>query len=267
MSNQQGITRDGKVYSTVDNNSGNNNTRDAEVADTTVHKHQAPTVKHQTVKPEEHEEVKTKVDKDIHEDHYKHKVQPIYKKKEFGEQHEQRTDAVEEKNFDERDDRKTKNVQARQAGKFKDEREVKATKKTKSHGPVEENERVHQHIHETVQPVIHEEVVKPKVVHTTKPVHETHHKAAKYHDTETLPAVTAEEFEAAKGASKKDVDGSAIGEKYARKDSGVATEAGDSANAKYARKDAGKAKDDTQEEVHFPSLLDKLPAVLKPSSA
>lgn len=50
------------------------------------------------------------------------------------------------------------------------------------------------HVHETIQPVIHKEVVQPEVVHTTVPVHEVHHNAAQHHGTTTLPPVHIDEF-------------------------------------------------------------------------
>lgn len=53
----------------------------------------------------------------------------------------------------------------------------------------------HQHVHETIQPVVHKEVIQPEVVHTTVPVHETHHNAAKHHNTSELPPVSIGEFQ------------------------------------------------------------------------
>ena len=49
-------------------------------------------------------------------------------------------------------------------------------------------------VHEHVQPVIHKETVQPHVIHTTVPVHETHHAAAQHHGTSMLPAKTLDEF-------------------------------------------------------------------------
>ena len=61
------------------------------------------------------------------------------------------------------------------------------TKHTSSAAPVLEGERVHHHIHENVQPVIHKETITPEVVHTTVPIHETHHASAQHHGTSVLP--------------------------------------------------------------------------------
>lgn len=55
-------------------------------------------------------------------------------------------------------------------------------------------------VHETVQPVIHKEVVQPEVVHTTVPIHEIHHGSAQHHGISALPMKTLEEFQQAGGA-------------------------------------------------------------------
>jgi hypothetical protein len=49
-------------------------------------------------------------------------------------------------------------------------------------------------VHETVQPVVHKETIAPSVVHTTVPIHETHHNEARHHETTTLPTMTMDEF-------------------------------------------------------------------------
>jgi hypothetical protein len=51
-----------------------------------------------------------------------------------------------------------------------------------------------QHIHETIQPVVHKETVQPSVVHTTVPIHEVHHNASQHHQTSELPAMSLAEF-------------------------------------------------------------------------
>ena len=54
-------------------------------------------------------------------------------------------------------------------------------------------------VHEHVQPVVEKEVIQPKVVHTTVPIHEVHNATAQHHGTSTLPGKTLEEFKAAGG--------------------------------------------------------------------
>jgi hypothetical protein len=51
-----------------------------------------------------------------------------------------------------------------------------------------------------VQPIIQKETVAPQVVHTTVPVHETHHASAVHHGTKVLPAKTLEEFTGGQGS-------------------------------------------------------------------
>ncbi|RYO83830.1 hypothetical protein DL763_007709 [Monosporascus cannonballus] len=59
---------------------------------------------------------------------------------------------------------------------------------------------VHHHIHETIQPVVEKETVQPTVVHTTVPIHETHHNTAQHHATSVLPSVSMDEFKKQGGA-------------------------------------------------------------------
>lgn len=68
---------------------------------------------------------------------------------------------------------------------------------------------LYSHVHETVQPVIHKETIQPNVVHTTVPIHETHHNPAQHHSTSALPAMSMHEFEqqgSAIGGSKERFD-------------------------------------------------------------
>lgn len=51
-------------------------------------------------------------------------------------------------------------------------------------------------VHEVVQPVIEKETIAPTVVHTTVPVHESHHAAPEHHGTSVLPVKTVAEFKA-----------------------------------------------------------------------
>lgn len=60
-------------------------------------------------------------------------------------------------------------------------------------------EHTHHHVHHHIQPVIQKEVIQPEYVHTTIPVHETHHAAAIHHEVTTLPPKTLEEYQAARG--------------------------------------------------------------------
>lgn len=162
--------------------------------DTTVHEQVKPAVVNETVKPTQHEEVNTAVEKEVHQDHYHHAVQPVQDREVLPEQHQHNVAAVQSREFDHRNHDETKRAVAQEAAKFKDQRVVADTTHTQTAAPTVTGEHVHHHIHETIQPVIHKETVQPKVVHTTVPVHETHHLGAKHHGTTELPPVSINEF-------------------------------------------------------------------------
>lgn len=77
---------------------------------------------------------------------------------------------------------------------FKNTREVNATQHTLADQGTVGGEHVHHHVHENIQPVIQKETIQPNVVHTTIPVHETHHNEAKHHGSSALPAMSMHEF-------------------------------------------------------------------------
>jgi hypothetical protein len=49
-------------------------------------------------------------------------------------------------------------------------------------------------------PVIHKETIQPEVIHTTKPIHETHHAASQHHGISALPMKTLDEFKRSGGS-------------------------------------------------------------------
>ncbi|CAJ2503434.1 Uu.00g108280.m01.CDS01 [Anthostomella pinea] len=167
---------------------------------TTVHETAAPAVQHEVVKPTQHEEVNTALDKEVHQDHYHHKVQPVQDREVLPEQHTHNVAAVEHRDFDHRDNDKTRQALEAEAAKFKDERVIQETARSQSHAAAVQGEHVHHHVHETVQPVVHKETIQPSVVHTAVPIHETHHNAAKHHATSTLPPVNMSEYKKQGGA-------------------------------------------------------------------
>ncbi|KAJ1326057.1 hypothetical protein MN608_09260 [Microdochium nivale] len=168
--------------------------------DTEVHEQVKPAVTHENVVKTHHEEVNTAVDREIHHDHYHHTVQPVKDKQILPEDHRHQVAGVEHREIDERDHSRTKQAVAAEAAKFKDERVVQPTVHTQSAAPTIQGEHHHHHIHETVQPVIQRETIQPTVVHTTIPIHETHHKKAEHHGTTALPAISMDEFKSKGGA-------------------------------------------------------------------
>jgi hypothetical protein len=168
--------------------------------DTTVTENVAPAVEHETVRPTQHEEINTAINKEIHQDHYHQKVQPVHDTQVLPEQHMHKQGKVISREFDNRDNASTERALRSEQAKLRDERTVTGTTHTQSHAPVVQGEQVHHHVHETIQPVVHKETIQPSVVHTTVPIHETHHEQAKIHGTTTLPAVSMDEFKRQGGA-------------------------------------------------------------------
>jgi len=167
--------------------------------DTTVHESVAPAVHHETVKPHQHEKVHTAIDKEIHQDHYHRTVQPVHDREVLPETHTAKLGGVQHREFDHRDHDTMKRKLVQEQARFKDERRVDATTTSQSVSPTVGGEHVHHHIHETIQPVVEKEIIQPKVVHTTVPVHEVHYNKATHHDTTALPAITMDQFKAKGG--------------------------------------------------------------------
>ncbi|RYP72346.1 hypothetical protein DL771_004320 [Monosporascus sp. 5C6A] len=168
--------------------------------DTTVHETINPAVKHEVVKPTRHEEVNTAVEKEVHQDHYHHTVQPVKDKEVLPEQHTSKVNPVQHREYDHRNPDEIKKALEAENQKFRNKREVQETAQTQSHAPTTVGEEVHHHIHETIQPVVEKETVQPTVVHTTVPIHETHHNTAQHHSTSVLPTVSMDEFKKQGGA-------------------------------------------------------------------
>lgn len=159
-----------------------------------------PAVTRETVKPTRHEETTTAIDKEVHQDHYHTTVQPLSHREVLPEQHSHQMAAVQEREFVHGDHDKVKQNVAAEIGQFRDSSVTHDTVHTRSAAPTVAGEHVHHHVHEHVQPVIHKETIQPEVVHTTVPIHETHHAEAQHHGMSALPMKTLDEFKAA-GAS------------------------------------------------------------------
>ena len=109
---------------------------------------------------------------------------------------------MQNKEFDHGDHDGTRAKLDNVASQFQNTRQVHDTHVTQGAAPTVEGERVHHHVHETVQPVIHKETITPEVVHTTVPIHETHHAAAEHHGTSVLPAKNMSDFTTSGGDLK-----------------------------------------------------------------
>ncbi|KAK4446415.1 hypothetical protein QBC34DRAFT_331648 [Podospora aff. communis PSN243] len=168
--------------------------------DTSVQKQAAPAVTQETVKPSRHEEVQAAVNREVHQDHHHRVVQPIQDREVLPEQHVHNAAKTVRREFDHRDHDATERALKAESAQLRDQRVVAETSHTQSRAPAVQGETVHHHVHETVQRVIHKETIQPQIVHTTVPVHEVHHEAARHHGTTTLPAMTMDEFKRNGGA-------------------------------------------------------------------
>ncbi|PSK33456.1 hypothetical protein B9Z65_7343 [Elsinoe australis] len=162
--------------------------------DTSVHETTAPAVTNETVNQHRHENVTTAVDREVHQDHYHTTVQPVHDIKQLPEQHHHNMAPVEHRKFEHGNDADVKRRLEAERAQFKDTTVKGDTKHTSSVAPTVAGEHIHHHVHENIQPVVDRQTIEPHVVHTTVPIHETHHSAAQHHSTSTLPAVHMSDF-------------------------------------------------------------------------
>jgi len=159
-----------------------------------------PSVTSETVKPTRHENITQAVDREVHQHHHHTTVQPLQHQEVLPEKHAHNMVPVEHREFHHDNESETKERLAREAAKFKDTTTTHQTQHTQAALPVAVGEHVHHHVHETVQPVIHKETVQPEVVHTTVPIHETHHGATQHHGASMLPMKSLSEFTSGGGS-------------------------------------------------------------------
>ncbi|KAM0343790.1 hypothetical protein ACHAPU_008218 [Fusarium lateritium] len=165
----------------------------------TIHKEKTAPVVHEDVKSHQHEKVDTEIDHEIHQDHYHTTIQPVKDKNVLPTKHVYKENEMEEE-IDHRDDTARKQAEA-EAAKIKNEKIVEGTTRSKEIAPAHENQHIHHHIHETIQPVIERETVQQKVIHTTNHVHETEHLNDKHHEATVAPAVSMSDFKKDTGAA------------------------------------------------------------------
>jgi len=162
--------------------------------DTTVDERVAPAVTNEHITPTRHENVQTVVDKEIHQDHHHTSVQPVQAQEVLPEKHSHNLAGVKHTTHDHTNPDEIRQRLDAERAQFQDTSTTHDTKYTQSAAPTVGGEHIHHHVHETVQPVVHKETIQPSVVHTTVPIHETHHKAAEHHGVSELPAMTLDEF-------------------------------------------------------------------------
>jgi len=166
---------------------------------TTVDESVRAPVTQEAIKPHQHEQVTTALDKEVHQDHHHTTIQPLAHREVLPEQHHHNLAPVQHKEFHHGDEQQTKATLDREAAQFRDTSETHSTTHSAETAPTVTGERIHHHVHEHVQPVIQKETIQPNVIHTTVPIHETHHAAAVHHGSSTLPTKTLEEFTSERG--------------------------------------------------------------------
>jgi len=162
--------------------------------DTTVEETVNPAVAQERIQQQELQESTTVVDKEVHQHHHHTTVLPVKHKEILPEQHSHNLVDVEHREYRHGDHEGIKERLAQEAAQFKNTRTTAETVHEQTVAPTVGGEHVHHHVHETVQPVIQKDIVQPVVVHTTAPVHETHHHAPTHHGATALPAMTMQEF-------------------------------------------------------------------------
>ncbi|EYB30284.1 hypothetical protein FG05_07713 [Fusarium graminearum] len=168
--------------------------------DATVHKEKVAPVLHEDVKSHQHEKVDTEIDHEIHQDHYHTTVQPVKDKNVLPTKH-----VYKENEFEEEIDHRNNEAKIKakeEAAKIHDEKNVHDTTKSKEYVPAKEQEHVHHHLHETIQPVIERETVQQKVIHTKNKIHEKEQLNDEFHEATVAPAISMAEFEKEGGVQK-----------------------------------------------------------------
>lgn len=111
--------------------------------DTTVHETVNDPVQQEHVTKKQAEEATAAVDREVHQDHYHTKVQPVQDREVLPEKHHHNVADVRHEEFDHRDDSKVKQRLEAEAAQFKDTRDVGETQHTKSTAPTAVGEHVH----------------------------------------------------------------------------------------------------------------------------
>ncbi|KAI6778635.1 uncharacterized protein J7T54_002903 [Emericellopsis cladophorae] len=174
------LSKDGKHKTTMD--------QDVNAAVTEEH-----------VKPHEHEKITTAVDREVHQDHHQTRIQPVDAKETRPETSEHVMEPTVHKSFEHTNEAEERQKLDAERAAFHNSSVTHDTTHSTDVAPAITGERVHHHVHEHIQPVIHKDTIAPHVVHKTVPVHETHHAAPVHHEVTTLPAKTLEEFQSAGG--------------------------------------------------------------------
>ncbi len=121
---------------------------------TTVEKDVAPAVEHETVTTKHEEKEQTVIDKERHQDLYHTTIQPAKDREVLPEQHNYEDTETQVKHVEHDDAAVEGKAADRNAGFENTSTEGKTIEKKTEEPTKVANEEVHQHLHETIQPVI-----------------------------------------------------------------------------------------------------------------
>lgn len=169
-------------------------------AETEIHEIVKPAITKEIVIEENREQTTTAINRELHQDHYQTRIQPIVDRKVLAEEHVHRSMPVEYKEHKHKNEAEIRRALEEEHSRFKSTREVLPTKHTVETGETIVGEHHHHHVYETIQPVIERKIIQPVVTHTTIPVHERIEKAPTFHPKTIQPVMTMEEFVRAGGA-------------------------------------------------------------------
>ncbi|KAA8897510.1 hypothetical protein FN846DRAFT_231758 [Sphaerosporella brunnea] len=167
--------------------------------DTQVCEEFEPAITKEIIVPVEMVKETIAVDREVHQDHYQTRIQPVEDHVREPEKHEHHILAVEHREKHHGKEAEIKKKLAEEAQQFQSTTTILPTARENVETITIQGEHIHHHVHERVQPVIEREVIQPTVVHTTIPVHERIEHEPTFHPATVQPKMTMEEYKRAGG--------------------------------------------------------------------
>ncbi|RPA80919.1 hypothetical protein BJ508DRAFT_376863 [Ascobolus immersus RN42] len=171
--------------------------------DTEVEEVIKPAIVHEKVIPSETLRTDRHVEREVHQDHYQTRVQPIVEGKTVLPTETETHNLPTEHREIRAGTHHSKDIEAQLAAEqreFQSRTVVAPTTTSRQEGNITVEEHRHHHVHEIVQPVLEREVVQPKIVHTNQNIHETIEKEPTFHPKTVQPTMTLDEFQRSGGS-------------------------------------------------------------------
>merc|ERR1712000_386130 len=121
---------------------------------TTVDQDVNAAVTEEYVKPTQHENVTTAVDREVHQDHHQTRVQPVLAKETLPETSSHNVAPVMHKEFDHGNAQEVRSKLDKERANFASTSTTYDTTHTTTMAPAVTGERIHHHVHEHIQPVV-----------------------------------------------------------------------------------------------------------------